>query len=51
MREFGQITPTVEKFLDPANFARFRRNAAAVNNRAVFEIPGMLSEILKKTAS
>jgi len=50
MREFGQITPTVEELLDPANFARFRSNAAAVNNRAVFEIPGMLQEILKKAA-
>jgi len=49
MRDFGQITRTVEELLDPANFARFRSNAAAVNNRAVFEIPGILNEILEKS--
>jgi 1,2-diacylglycerol 3-beta-galactosyltransferase len=51
VRSFRQITHTVEELLDPANFARYRSNAAAVNNRAVFEIPGMLREILKKTAA
>jgi len=50
VRNFRQITRTVEELLDPANFARYRSNAAAVNNRAVFEIPGMLREILKKAA-
>ena len=50
VRDFGKIARTVEELLDPANFARFRSNAAAVNNRAVFEIPGMLREILKKAA-
>jgi 1,2-diacylglycerol 3-beta-galactosyltransferase len=48
LRSFRQITPTVEELLDPANFARYRSNAAALNNQAVFEIPGMLSEILEK---
>ncbi len=50
LRDFGRITPTVEELLDPANFARFRNNAAALNNRAVFEIPGILNEILNKPA-
>jgi 1,2-diacylglycerol 3-beta-galactosyltransferase len=45
-RDFRQITQTVEELLDPANFARYRSNAAAMNNRAVFEIPGMLREIV-----
>jgi len=49
VRDFGRITPTVEELLDPSNFSRFRQNAAAINNRAVFEIPGILNEILKKT--
>ena len=48
LRSFGQITQTVEVLLEPANFARYRSNAAAMNNRAVFEIPGMLREILGK---
>ena len=50
LRDFGRITPTVEELLDPSNFARFRNNAAAINNRAVFEIPGILNEILNKPA-
>jgi len=48
VRSFRQITQTVEVLLDPANFARYRSNAAAMNNRAVFEIPGMLREILSR---
>jgi 1,2-diacylglycerol 3-beta-galactosyltransferase len=48
VRSFRQIAQTVAELLEPANFARFRSNAAAVNNQAVFEIPGMLREILKK---
>jgi 1,2-diacylglycerol 3-beta-galactosyltransferase len=51
LRSFRQITQTVEVLLDPANFARYRSNAAAMNNRAVFEIPGMLREILAKSRS
>ena len=51
LRSFRHITRTVEVLLDPANFARFRSNAAALNNRAVCEIPGMLREILAKSKS
>jgi 1,2-diacylglycerol 3-beta-galactosyltransferase len=48
VRSFRQISQTVEELLDPANFARYRSNAAAVNNRAVFDIPGMLREIVTR---
>jgi 1,2-diacylglycerol 3-beta-galactosyltransferase len=48
LRSFRQITQTVEVLLDPANFARYRGNAAAMNNRAVFEIPGILHEIVTR---
>jgi 1,2-diacylglycerol 3-beta-galactosyltransferase len=48
MRDFGRITPTVEELLDPPSFARYRANAAALNNQAVFEIPGILAEVAKK---
>jgi 1,2-diacylglycerol 3-beta-galactosyltransferase len=51
LRSFRHITRTVEALLDPPNFARYRSNAAALNNRAVFEIPGMLREILAKSRS
>jgi 1,2-diacylglycerol 3-beta-galactosyltransferase len=46
VRSFRHISETVQTLLEPDRFARYRSNAAAVNNRAVFEIPGMLQEIL-----
>jgi 1,2-diacylglycerol 3-beta-galactosyltransferase len=44
---FRRIGEAVEKLLQPDNYARFRANAAALNNRAVFEIPEILENILK----
>jgi len=38
----------VRTLLEPGNFARFRANAAAIKNRAVFEIPDMLDAILQQ---
>ncbi|MEH2042832.1 MGDG synthase family glycosyltransferase [Nostoc sp.] len=46
IRSFRDIDRAVEKFLQPENFARYRENVAAVNNRAVFEIPDILQKIL-----
>jgi 1,2-diacylglycerol 3-beta-galactosyltransferase len=43
-REFPQA---VAELLRPDNFERFRNNAAAINNRAVFEIPEILRGILE----
>ncbi|RCJ29628.1 hypothetical protein A6770_21905 [Nostoc minutum NIES-26] len=43
---FRNIAVAVEQFLQPENFARYRANVAAVNNRAVFEIPDILQKIL-----
>lgn len=40
------VDAAVRELLAPEAFARFRANAAAVNNRAVFEIPAMLERIL-----
>jgi 1,2-diacylglycerol 3-beta-galactosyltransferase len=45
---FRQLTPAVEQLLEPANFDRYRAAARQVSNRAVFEIPGILEEILAK---
>ena len=44
-----EIVSQVAEILSPVNFTRYRNNAAAVNNRAVFEIPGILQEILAKS--
>ncbi len=43
---FKDIAQAVDQFLHPATFARFKANAAATNNRAVFEIPEALEKLL-----
>ena len=40
----GRLLPA--RLAEPATLARYRANAASVNNRAVFEIPGILQRIL-----
>lgn len=45
---FRELTPAVEQLLEPGNFERYRAAARRVSNRAVFEIPGILEEILAK---
>jgi UDP-N-acetylglucosamine:LPS N-acetylglucosamine transferase len=47
LRSFADIERGSAELTEPANFARFRANAAAVHNRAVFEIPDILEKILK----
>jgi 1,2-diacylglycerol 3-beta-galactosyltransferase len=46
LRSFHDIERGVGELLEPATFARFRENAAAVHNRAVFEIPDVLERVL-----
>jgi hypothetical protein len=41
--------PAVGRMIEPANLARFRANAGGLKNRAVFEIPGMLEQVLEKS--
>ena len=43
---FRGIASAVAELLQPENYARFRAAAEAQNNRAIFEIPGMLEKIL-----
>lgn len=43
---FRNIDQAVAKLIQPENFARYRANVAAINNRAVFEIPDILEKIL-----
>ena len=49
LRNFRNIAAAVRSLLAPANFARCRAHAAALNNRAVFEIPDILEQILRRT--
>ena len=43
--------PAVARMIEPATLARFRANAGGLKNQAVFEIPGMLEQILETTAN
>jgi UDP-N-acetylglucosamine:LPS N-acetylglucosamine transferase len=51
LRSFSEIVPAVGRMIEPSNLARFRANAGGLKNRAVFEIPGMLEQILEKSHS
>jgi 1,2-diacylglycerol 3-beta-galactosyltransferase len=46
LKSFREINTGLGKLLEPANFTRFRANAAAIVNRAVFEIPEILERLL-----
>jgi hypothetical protein len=46
LRNFDTIENAVAQLIEPATLARYRANAAALHNRAVFEIPEMLDKIL-----
>lgn len=46
VRSYRRVAGAVGELLEPANFNRCRANAAALHNRAVFEIPDFLETIL-----
>ncbi len=46
LKSFEEVTEGVKRMLDPAALAAFRRNVAAQENRAVFEIPEILAKLL-----
>ncbi len=47
INSFRNIGDGLRRLLEPAAFTRFRANAAATNNRAVFEIPDILARLLE----
>jgi UDP-N-acetylglucosamine:LPS N-acetylglucosamine transferase len=49
LRNFRGIEKAVAQLIEPNTLARYRANAAALNNRAVFEIPDMLDKILAQS--
>jgi len=51
VKNFRAIVPAVEQLLSDATLDRFRANAAALPNRAVFEIPDILKTILERSAT
>jgi hypothetical protein len=46
LNNFREVVAGVSKMLDPATLAEFKKNVAAQNNRAVFDIPEILAELL-----
>jgi hypothetical protein len=51
LKSFKDVAEGTKKMLDPATLAAFRRNVAAQENRAVFEIPEILAGLLGETNS
>jgi 1,2-diacylglycerol 3-beta-galactosyltransferase len=45
---FSRAAKAVSRLLTPGAYERYRANAAATRNRAVFEIPSLLEEILER---
>jgi 1,2-diacylglycerol 3-beta-galactosyltransferase len=46
LKSFRDVNAGLAELLAPENFARFRANAAAIRNRAVFEIPDILESLM-----
>jgi hypothetical protein len=51
LKSFRDIAAGVETLLEPGVFAEMRTNASAYSNRALFEIPGFLDEIVERSSS
>jgi hypothetical protein len=49
LRSFREINRAVAQLTEPSALARYRANASALQNRAVFEIPGMLEQIFERS--
>jgi hypothetical protein len=47
LKSFRDVAEGVRQMLDPARLAEFRQNVAALENRAIFEIPEMLAKLLE----
>lgn len=48
LKSFKNIEGAVAKMIEPATLARYRANAEALHNRAVFQIPDMLEKLLEQ---
>jgi len=51
LRNFREVVSGVQRMLDPATLAEFRKNVDALENRAVFEIPEILDKLLRESAA
>jgi hypothetical protein len=48
LKSFRDVAEGVQKMLEPATLARLRKNVKTLNNRALFEIPEILSRLMKE---
>jgi len=46
LRSFSQLVPALEQMLVPETFEKLRQRVAAIENRAIFEIPEILAKLL-----
>lgn len=46
LKSFKDVVSGVKQMLEPTTLAEFRKNVAAQNNRAIFEIPEILAKLL-----
>jgi 1,2-diacylglycerol 3-beta-galactosyltransferase len=46
LRNFREVVGGVNRLLEPATLAEFRRNVAALDNQAIFEVPEILAKLL-----
>jgi hypothetical protein len=51
LKSFKDVAEGAKQMLEPATLAQFRKNVAAQENRAVFEIPEILAGLLGETNS
>jgi hypothetical protein len=51
LRSFRDVVAGVRQMLEPAALAEFRGNVAALDNRAIFEIPEILAKLLGESSS
>jgi hypothetical protein len=51
VRSFREIGPAVQRLLQNSTFNQLRLNVSAYSNRALFEVPLVLEECLKRTAA
>jgi len=50
LKEFGEIVSGVNQLLEPGTLSEFRANVAALENRAIFEIPEIFAKLLGEQA-
>jgi Glycosyltransferase family 28 C-terminal domain len=51
LHSFREVVNGVQRMLDPAALTEFRKNVAALENRAIFEIPEILDKLLGESAT